>query len=198
MLGKPEHAPSQPATDDKKLAIETTYPSSSTNQTRKGDMDVEISNLEMEANSNNKEERDSMDDINEPMTIKIDSVFSLNPTSMINSKPDLCESDNGKRTETHQNDKDQSVLESDASVVEIIVSPEHQDSEDANDINIIDSKEEEIIQHIDRTRNESLREDQTEMKFMNTRNTRKCKLTDHSCRVVLRCLNMKSFNPHSL
>ena len=127
-----------------------------------------------------------MDDINEPMTIKIDSVFSLNPTGMINSKPDLSKSDNGKRTETHQNDKDQSVLESDESVVEIIDSPEHQDSEDANDIIIIDSKEEEIIQHIDRIRNESLREDQTEMKFMNTRNTRKCKSTDHSCRVVLR------------
>ena len=67
-----------------------------------------------------------MDDINEPMTLKIDSVFSLKPTGMINSKPDLCESDNGKRTETDQNDKDQSVLESDESVVEIIDSPEHQ------------------------------------------------------------------------
>ena len=193
VIGKPEQAPTQPATKDKKLAVEITYPSSSAIPKRKKDMSVEIIDLETDSNSNNTEEKDSLDDINAPMTIKIDSVFSLNPTGTINSNQDLCEPDNGKRTETHQNEEDQSMLESDESDVEIIDSPEHHDS--VNDAIIIDSNEDEITQHVVRAENESLSQDRKEMDFLNTRNKRKCKLTDHSCRVVLRCLNMKKFQP---
>ena len=150
---------------------------------------------------------DCTDEANEPMAIKIDSVFSLNPSAQLHSNQDFNETDNEKLADSHQSDKDDQL--SDASEVVVIDSPVRQNSKEANDeedqdVIIIESNNENSAENIDSTRNDSLitagtrRKNRTEIRLGKVRTNRSCMKYDHSCRVVLRCLNMRQFEtPYS-